>query len=206
MSSKKKNALPTSTASAPASEVKNVVTDTALTPIEDRSSTKSSTLITLEKLTDAKRKEMLIDLRSGLGVVAVAKKHGVSDHTAIELRRQDDEEHSIDIQRWKRHTAATLSSFVAKGGSRLVDEVDKIPIASLPVAVAIAVDKINALHDQPQVVTEHRLRVTHTDINDLILNAKPIVVEQNCSESPLITESGNVESDATPSALADSAE
>ena len=205
MSSKKKNALPASTASAPASEAKNVVTEQALTPVTERSQTQLQTY-TCESLSPELRKAMIVDLHSGMGVNAIAKKHSVTDHLVTELRRQDDEEHTVDLSRWKRHTAATLSQFVAKGGTRLVNEVDKIPIASLPVAVAIAVDKINALHDQPQVVTEHRLRVTHTDINDLILNAKPIVVEQNCSESPLITESGNVESDATPSALADSAE
>lgn len=145
------------------------------------------------------RRAMLLDLRAGMGVIACSKKHGVSEHTAIELRRIDSEEQGVDLAHWKRSTAATLSQFVARGGNRLMEEVDKIPLATLPVAVAIAVDKILALHDQPQVVTEHRLRVRHEDINDLILNAKSVVVEEPKPDDPLKVDiAAGVESVASP--------
>jgi hypothetical protein len=50
----------------------------------------------------------------------------------------------------------------------LLSEIDNISPASLPLAIAIMADKVMALQDAPTIVVEHRLRVSHNDINAMI--------------------------------------
>jgi hypothetical protein len=86
---------------------------------------------------------------------------------------------------WKKSTAATLSHFVSKGSERLVKEIDDMPLASLPIAIAVAIDKIQALHDQPQTVVEHRLRIDQSSVNEL-LRSEGMILEGEFTE---VTES-----------------
>jgi hypothetical protein len=76
---------------------------------------------------------------------------------------EDNKEFSLGT--WKKQTAMTLSQIVSKGGQRLLSEIDNIPAGQLPLAIAIMTDKVMALQDAPVVVVEHRLRVSHNDIN-----------------------------------------
>jgi hypothetical protein len=71
---------------------------------------------------------------------------------------------------------------VSKGASKLEEQVEQIPLASLPIAIAIAIDKIQALHDQPQTVVEHRLRVDHQAVNSLF-DANNIVLDAELVET-----------------------
>lgn len=110
-----------------------------------------------------------------LSVTEIAKKHGISDHVCSEIRRRhEDSEPSFNLARWKKATAATLSHFVTRGSERLAQEVQDIPLTALPIGIAIAVDKILLLHDSPQHVTEHRLAITHDQINKTIMEADVI--------------------------------
>jgi len=63
----------------------------------------------------------------------------------------------------------------AKIGQRLVEEVGDLPVGQLPLAIAILTDKAMALNDQPTNVTEHRLRISHDSLNEM-LNGKVIDV------------------------------
>ena len=56
-----------------------------------------------------------------------------------------------------------------------------MPLASLPIAIAVAIDKIQALHDQPQTVVEHRLRIDQSQVNEL-LRSEGMVVEGEFTE------------------------
>jgi hypothetical protein len=55
-----------------------------------------------------------------------------------------------------------------KGAIRLDTEIDKLPISQMPLALAILIDKVQTLNDQPVVVTEHRLKISHDAINKML--------------------------------------
>jgi len=135
------------------------------------------------QIPDEKREAIINDLQEGLGVVAVAKKHETSTHAVTALKNKiEDEADGFNLVSWKKSTAATLSHFVSKGSERLVKEIDDMPLASLPIAIAVAIDKIQALHDQPQTVVEHRLRIDQGSLNEL-LRSEGLVVEGEFTES-----------------------
>lgn len=138
------------------------------------------------QLPDEKRESIISDLQEGLGIIACAKKHETSTHAVTALKNKlEDEAEGFNLVSWKKSTAATLSHFVSKGSERLVREIDDMPLASLPIAIAVAIDKIQALHDQPQTVVEHRLRIDQGSLNEL-LRSEGLVVEGEFTE---VTES-----------------
>jgi len=128
---------------------------------------------TAEKIPeDLKRKVEDALSESTRGVKDVADEFGLSDHAVHKIRTlAEDKNPAFNIKRWKRHTAATLAHFTTRGADRLVAEVDKIPLANLCVSVAIAIDKIAALADQPTTVVEHRLRVDHGGVESMMKRA-----------------------------------
>lgn len=141
-----------------------------------------STPSTGEKVPEEIKKSVLEALRSGTGMVAVANEHGLSTHTVAAIRdKAEENDPSFNLAAWKKSTAATLSRFVSKGATKLEEQVEQIPLASLPIAIAIAIDKIQALHDQPQTVVEHRLRVDHQSVNSLF-EANNIVLDGEFTE------------------------
>lgn len=141
-----------------------------------------STPSTGDKVPEEVKQSVLAALRSGTGMVAVAQEHGLSTHTVSAIRdKAEDGDPSFNLTAWKKSTAATLSRFVSKGATKLEEQVEQIPLANLPIAIAIAIDKIQALHDQPQTVVEHRLRVDHQSVNSLF-DANNIVIEGEFSE------------------------
>jgi transposase-like protein len=141
-----------------------------------------STPSTGEKVPEEIKKSVLEALRSGTGMVAVANEHGLSTHTVAAIRdKAEENDPSFNLAAWKKSTAATLSRFVSKGATKLEEQVEQIPLASLPIAIAIAIDKIQALHDQPQTVVEHRLRVDHQSVNSLF-DANGIVLDGEFTE------------------------
>lgn len=128
------------------------------------------------------KEQVLAALRSGTGMVAVAQEFGLSTHTVSAIRdRAEEVDPSFNLTAWKRSTAATLSRFVSKGATKLEEQVEQIPLANLPIAIAIAIDKIQALHDQPQTVVEHRLRVDHQSLNSMF-QAEGIVLDGEFTE------------------------
>lgn len=141
-----------------------------------------STPSTGEKVPEDVKQSVLAALRSGTGMVAVANEYGLSTHTVAAIRdKAEESDPAFNLAAWKKSTAATLSRFVSKGASKLEEQVEQIPLASLPIAIAIAIDKIQALHDQPQTVVEHRLRVDHQSVNSLF-DANGIVIEGEFTE------------------------
>ena len=124
--------------------------------------------------TPAKVKKKIADaiLGSSKGVVEIASEFGVSVHTVNQIRlTTEDQNPELNRKRWKSQTAATLAHFSSLGAERLVQEVDRIPLQSLALSVAIAVDKAERLSEQPQVVVEHRLRVDHGGVEHMMKRA-----------------------------------
>lgn len=142
-----------------------------------------SSRATGEKMKPELREAILADLRGGMGMVAVANKHEVSGHIVSALRDQAEEDNpAFNLVAWKKSTAATLSRFVSKGADKLERQVEEMPLQSLPIAIAVAIDKLLLLHDQPQTIVEQRLRIDHNAVNDM-LKADGIVLDAEIVES-----------------------
>jgi IS30 family transposase len=120
-------------------------------------------------LTDEQRKAIHALLDDGVGTAEIANQLGHSKHTVLAVRRaREDAAGGLNLNTWKKTTAATMAAIVAKGSTRLLAEIENIPAGQLPLALAIMTDKVLALQDAPAVVVEHRLRVSHEDINKMI--------------------------------------
>jgi hypothetical protein len=122
---------------------------------------------TLEKLPKAKKDEIVWLTDKGHTQKEIEEKVGVSSHTVVAVR-QDMGDSSLDLGTYKKKTSDQFKSIIKKGAHRLDSEIDKLPISQMPLALAILIDKVQTLNDQPVVVTEHRLKVRHEDINRII--------------------------------------
>lgn len=127
-----------------------------------------STRSTGEGLTDDQRNRVLGMLKDGVSVNEIVDQTGHSKHTILAIRRAHEDAGGLNLQSWKKATAATMAAIVAKGSTRLLEEIENIPAGQLPLALAIMTDKVLALQDAPTVVVEHRLRVSHEDINKML--------------------------------------
>lgn len=123
--------------------------------------------ITLEKISPEKKQEIVWLTEQGHTQRDIEAKVGVSSHTVVAVRQEMGDK-DIDLGTYKRKTSELFKSIILKGAHRLDTEIDKLPITQMPLALAILIDKVQTLNDQPVVVTEHRLKVKHEDINRLI--------------------------------------
>lgn len=119
----------------------------------------------LDKDKKTKVKELL---QNGTALRAIEKETGIARTTIRNVRNEMEDNKEFNLGTWKKQTAMTLSQIVSKGGERLLSEIDNISPAQLPLAIAIMADKVLSLQDAPTVVVEHRLRVSHTDINAML--------------------------------------
>lgn len=113
------------------------------------------------------RKRVVALLMEGKSTDLVAEESGVSKPVVIAIKKQEAA-NGFSINEWKRGISTALASIVSKGADRLSVEIEKIPAGQLPLAIAILTDKILALQDAPTTIVEHRLRVSHEDINKLV--------------------------------------
>lgn len=134
-----------------------------------------STHSTGEGLTEEQRKRVLDLLADGVGVNQIVEQTGHSKHTILAIRRKKEDEGGLNLQSWKKATAATMAAIVARGSTRLLEEIENIPAGQLPLALAIMTDKVLALQDAPTVVVEHRLRVSHEDINKMLKGEADVI-------------------------------
>ena len=146
--------------------------------IKERLSTNPSIQVTGKKVAKEKRDKVIELLKDGQGTSAVVEATGVSKSSVIAIRKDTEDNKGFELGTWKKQTANLLSQIVTKGSTRLLDAIDDIPAGQLPLAIAIMVDKVAALQDAPTVIVEHRLRVSHEDINSMlkgdIVDIKPI--------------------------------
>jgi hypothetical protein len=114
-----------------------------------------------------KRKKVVELLLQGKTNDEVSQEAGVSKPVVIAIKKHETA-NGFSINEWKRGISTALASIVSKGAERLSVEIEKIPAGQLPLAIAILTDKILALQDAPTTIIEHRLRVSHEDINKMI--------------------------------------
>ena len=145
---------------------------------KERLSTNPSIQVTGKKVAKEKRDKVIELLKDGQGTSAVVEATGVSKSSVIAIRKDTEDNKGFELGTWKKQTANLLSQIVTKGSTRLLDAIDDIPAGQLPLAIAIMVDKVAALQDAPTVIVEHRLRVSHEDINSMlkgdIIDIKPL--------------------------------
>jgi hypothetical protein len=119
----------------------------------------------LPKETQEKVEAMLKD---GSGATEINEVTGVNRTTVIQMRQNMESNNGFELGTWKKQTASLMSQIVSRGSSRLLEEIENIPAGQLPLAIAIMTDKVLALQDAPAIVVEHRLRVSHEDINSML--------------------------------------
>ena len=134
----------------------------------DRLSTNPSSRVTGKKVAKEKRDLTIELLKDGVGTNAVVEQTGLTKQTVIAIKKDTEDNKGFDLGSWKKNTSALLSQIVTKGSVRLLDAIEDIPAGQLPLAIAILVDKVAVLQDAPTVVVEHRLKVTHHDINKML--------------------------------------
>lgn len=141
----------------------------------------------LKNLDPKKREKALEMIEAGETMAEISRELSIGKDTAIAIRRQEEDKRGgLDINTWKKKTAATLSEVVNRGAQRLLDgEIENIPAGQLPLALAILTDKVLALQDAPAVIVEHRLRVSHEDINKM-LRGQTEVIDIPTNEPPKI--------------------
>mgnify|MGYP006274663029 CR=1 FL=1 len=122
---------------------------------------------TLEKLTKEKKDKIVWLTEQGHTQKEIEEQVGVSSHTVVAVR-QDMGDSNIDLGTYKKRTSELFKSIILKGANRLNTEIENLPITQMPLALAILIDKVQTLNDQPVVVTEHRLKIKHEDINKML--------------------------------------
>jgi len=104
-------------------------------------------------------------LKDGKTVEETAKIVAVRKQTIVNIRKQMEVEGKLELGSWKREVAGDIAEFVRRGSARLVNNVDNIPIGQLPMALAIAIDKVRDLADAPTVTVETRLKISQDELN-----------------------------------------
>jgi hypothetical protein len=135
---------------------------------KERLPTNPSERTTGKNLDKVKRVKVEGMIKEGAGTNAIVAEAGVTKHTVLALRRGIEDGQGVELAKWKRETALTLSQIVTRGSSRLMEEIENIPAGQLALTLAILTDKVMALQDAPTVIVEHRLKVSHEDINSMI--------------------------------------
>lgn len=134
----------------------------------DRLSTNPSIRSTGKKIPKEKREKVIDMLKDGAGTQHIAEEVGVSKPSVISIKKDVEDNKGFELGTWKKNTSALLSQIVSRGSERLLEEIQNIPAGQLPLAIAIMTDKVLSLQEAPTVVVEHRLRVSHEDINKML--------------------------------------
>jgi hypothetical protein len=123
-----------------------------------------------ERIPEKTRNRIQEMLLQGLSQKEIIAETGVSQHTVVGIRKAMP---ALDEKTWKKNVADTLRHVVNRGANRLQEEIMDIPITAIPISLAVLIDKINVLSDQPTAVTEHRMRITHEELNNICLDITP---------------------------------
>jgi hypothetical protein len=124
-------------------------------------------------------------LKQGMPAAETSKLVAVDAGTVKDIQNNLADSGQLDVLAFKRRTAMRLASFIDKGLARLDDEVQDMPIGQLPLATAIALDKLVGLVDQTPVVNiKAELRISAEDINKL-LDVNSLVIDVTPPEKKL---------------------
>lgn len=157
---------------------------------QERLSTNPTINVTGKNIVKEKRDKVVELLKDGQGARSVAEATGVSKPVVLAIKKDTEDRNGFELGTWKKHTASILSQIATKGSQRLLEEIENIPAGQLPLAIAIMTDKVLSLQDAPTVVVEHRLRVSHTDINSMLKGDIIDIPSQPSTEQNKLENSG----------------
>ena len=131
---------------------------------------------------DPERKKRCEEMiKEGIPRDDIRKETGLAEHTITAIRQQME---GVPDKDWKKSVADKLKSVVWKGANKLEGEIETISPSQLPVALAILIDKIAVLQDQPTAIVEQRMiKITHEDINKML---KADVIDINPTPPPTL--------------------
>jgi transposase-like protein len=119
------------------------------------------------RITEERKQAVRELLRSGVSIDDIAKSQRMSPNNVMAIKRSMPESTGLNDE-FKASTVRNLKSFVQQASQKLVDELDNLHVSQIPIAMGIAIDKIQALQDQPQAVVEHRFTVDHASLDKLL--------------------------------------
>ena len=135
-------------------------------------------------------------LRAGTSIQETAKVAKMSPNNVTAIKKSMPESTGLQDE-FKATTVRNLKSFVQRASQKLVDELDNLHVSQIPIAMGIAIDKIQTLQDQPQAVVEHRFSISHEALDKLIkskglgakMSQEGIIDIEPASEKPQSTQS-----------------
>ena len=120
------------------------------------------------KHVSAERRQQVEELlRKGTPILETAKLAKMSPNNVTAIKRSMPESTGLKDE-FKSTTVRNLKAFVQRASQKLVDELDNLHVSQVPIAMGIAIDKIQTLQDQPQAVVEHRLSISHESLSKLL--------------------------------------
>ena len=119
------------------------------------------------RVSDERKEAVRELLRAGRGIDEIAKLQRMSPNNVMAIKRSMPESTGLNDE-FKAATVRNLKSFVQQASQKLVDELDNLHVSQIPIAMGIAIDKIQALQDQPQAVVEHRFSIDHASLDRLL--------------------------------------
>lgn len=136
----------------------------------ERLNTSPSGEHTAKNISPERRKQVEDLLRQGTPVLETAKLAKMSPNNVTAIKKSMPESTGLRDE-FKATTVRNLKAFVQRASQKLVDELDNLHVSQVPIAMGIAIDKIQTLQDQPQAVVEHRFSISHEAL-DKLLKAK----------------------------------
>lgn len=133
----------------------------------ERLNTNPSSNHNASRVSDERRQQVEQLLRDGTPIAEVAKQAKMSPNNVTAIKKAMPESTGLQDE-FKATTVRNLKAFVQRASQKLVDELDSLHVSQVPIAMGIAIDKIQTLQDQPQAVVEHRLSISHEALDKLL--------------------------------------
>ena len=150
----------------------------------ERLNTNPSSNHNASRVSDERKQQVEELLRSGIPIADVAKQAKMSPNNVVAIKKAMPESTGLQDE-FKATTVRNLKAFVQRASQKLVDELDSLHVSQVPIAMGIAIDKIQALQDQPQAVVEHRFSISH-DALDKLLKSRGKGVRLSDEGGPII--------------------
>lgn len=145
----------------------------------ERLDTNPSSNHNASRVSDERRKQVETMLREGATIREVSSTMNMSPNNVTAIKKAMPESTGIQDE-FKATTVRNLKAFVQRASQKLVDELDSLHVSQVPIAMGIAIDKIQSLQDQPQAVVEHRFSISHETLDKLLKSkGKSATLDQN---------------------------
>ena len=133
----------------------------------ERLNTNPSSNHNASRVSDERKQQVETMLREGATIREVAANMGMSPNNVTAIKKAMPESTGLQDE-FKAVTVRNLKAFVQRASQKLVDELDSLHVSQVPIAMGIAIDKIQTLQDQPQAVVEHRFSISHEALDKLL--------------------------------------